>query len=174
MPSRFWLTAAAVCMPCLRTQPSWIYRGGSIPFLQSVVARDDHAMHFRGSGIDRARDRVPQFPFQFVLDHIAVTAVQLNRFQTALNAGFADVRLCDRSLAYRMPAVTLETCSLVERQPPGLEANVHVGDLVVDGRKFSDRLAELLALFRVLDAGFHDALHRAEMTGQDANPLPLH
>ena len=46
--------------------------------------------------------------------------------------------------------------------------------VIIDRRKFSDRFTELLPLFRVLDAGLHNALHRAQMAGENADVLPFH
>src|SRR5216684_6218349 len=73
-----------------------------------------------------------------------------------------------------MPSLALEPRRLVQQQPSGLEPHFHVGNPVGDGGVFSNWLPELLALARILDAGFNQSLHHAEMAGQDAGALPLH
>ena len=85
-------------------------------------------MHLRRAGVNRACDRVAQFPFQFVLGHVSIAALQLKGFQAALDAGLAHVQFSDRCLPQRMASLALEPCRFVQRQAASLEPNLHVGD----------------------------------------------
>src|SRR5438034_2020171 len=65
---------------------------------QAAHRGDDVALDFARARVELAADRVAQFPLDFVLGHVAVAAVDLDRVLAGFHPGVADVEFGHRGL----------------------------------------------------------------------------
>ena len=137
-------------------------------------SRDDVALDLGGARVERAADRVAQVALDLLLGHVAVAAEDLHGVEARLDEALGDVQLGDRRLHASRPACVLQRADAIDQRPAGVEPHLHVHDPVGDRLELADRLAELLARARVLDALLELPAHRRRGSRQDAAALPFH
>src|SRR5688572_23481482 len=143
--------------------------------VESKVARDQHSLNLRGARVQSAADGIAQLLLDVEILHVAVAAVQLHRVERRGHGRLADVELGHRRFhrAALRGSRELPGCAIQE-QARRLESYLHVGDLRSNELEASDRLPELLALFRIADTCVQLLLHASDLAREDAAALPTH
>src|SRR5262245_14443446 len=65
---------------------------------ESEPPRDDVSLHFGCARIDRAGDRVAERPFDFELDHVSISPVDLHTVERSFDERLTDKQLDDGSV----------------------------------------------------------------------------
>src|SRR5262249_40557182 len=107
--------------------------------------RDDVPLDLRGPRVDARGHGVPQVALDLELGGEAVAAVDLDGVEARLHPALAQVELGHGRVEHGVLSGRLQASDLVEQQPGGLHAHLHVHDLVGDRLELADRLVELLA-----------------------------
>src|SRR5262245_10677979 len=90
---------------------------------------DDVALDLARPRVELAADRVAQLSLNFVLGHVAVTAVDLDRVLTGFHPRIGDVQLGHRRLEIHVLTVAAQPGEMVKHVPGTLDAHFHVHDL---------------------------------------------
>ena len=108
------------------------------------------------------------------LRHVPVPAVDLERIEVNTDARLRHEGLGHGCFRHGLPALVHQPPHPKDQRPGRVHGDLHVGDLIGHGFELGDRFAELSALPRVADAGFHGSAHESDLAGHDARPLPSH
>ncbi len=132
-------------------------------FLAEELARNDQALNFAGALADGAELHVAVKLFGGIVLDEAVAAVDLYALVGDADGDFAGEELGHAGFAGEADVFLIgEPGGLIDEQPRGFDFSGHVRELELDGLKFADGLAELLALLGVARGGFERALGHAE------------
>src|ERR1035437_4059707 len=132
---------------------SALYRFSCRPRISNPqTLRNQVALDFRSSRIQRAAESVAQFPLDALLHHIAIAAVDLKRVRAGLHQGFGNVQLGDGRFHRGRLVPLLQPANPVDQRPARVQPDFHVDDAVGHRLELADRLAKLLPGAHVFDA----------------------
>src|SRR5712692_5034131 len=121
-----------------------------LPLLENLT-RNYHALDFAGAFADGAEFGVAiKFLYRVVL-HEAVASKNLHRFVGDAHADFAGVEFRHAGFLREARAFLIgKPRRVIHEQAGGFDLRGHVGELELNGLKFTNGLPKLLALFRIL------------------------
>ena len=148
--------------------------------LPKKLARDHQALNFAGAFADGAELHVAIIFFRRVILDESVAAVNLHRFVRDAHRHFSGVELGHAGLARKAEVMIAggkravgEPCRAIGQQARRLNFGGHVRQLELDGLKFGDGFAELLALLGVTQRGFISPLRHAQRESGDGNSAAI-
>src|SRR5258706_2210159 len=114
--------------------------------LLGEVARDEQALDFAGAFVDLRDARVAVVPLDGIVVQVAVAAVDLDRLGAHPFGELGGVELGLRGFGQAGNAGASHARRLVDQEPRRIDARVHVGEIVADGRVLDQFPAELRAV----------------------------
>src|SRR5437667_650436 len=164
------ITAKRVCAPPSETE-MWVWGWPWPALLLDQVTRDGELLDLRRPPAQLHQLRVAGEALHLVLLHVAVAAEDVDRLHGDLGRRLAAVELPGADVGERhrhLPAGE----EIGEGEVPHVaEEPVHAREPALHELEVADRLAELLALLRVLERQLEGAVGEAEGKGRDAGAL---
>src|SRR5699024_9787114 len=136
---------------------------------ESEFAGDEHELDLGGAFADLEDLRVAVVASDEVFVHEAVAAVDLGGVASIVHGCFAGDHLRNGGFLLERQSGEHPRSREVVRRPGGDDAGLHTGDLEGDALEVGDRLAEGLALLRVLHGFVDTALGGADGQGADGD-----
>src|SRR5208282_4014754 len=123
---------------------------------------DDLVLDLAGALEDRQHARVAPEALRLELHRVSVAAMHLHRLARDPLGHLGGERLGQSGLVVASLASVFFGGGEVAKLPRGLDLDGHVRQLVPDHLEVADRLAELLAVLRILDRAFERRLRHAD------------
>src|SRR5688572_15619201 len=137
------------------------------------LTRDDDALHLVGAFADAEERRVPVKPLDGELLRVAVAAVDAQRLVRVLERRLGGEVLGHAGLEIAALAAVVDGRRVLDQQSRGLDARRHLGELQLDRLVLADRLAEGVALARILERFLERGLGHADAARRDIDPAEL-
>src|ERR1700747_3122337 len=133
--------------------------GMQLLFLSQELPRNNQLLDFASAFADGAELYVAIKLFRGIILDEAVAAVNLYALVGDADGDFAGKKFGHAGFAGEADVVLVsEPCGLVDKQASGFDLSGHIGEFKLDGLKFADGLAELLALLGVFNGSIECAL----------------
>src|SRR5712692_429099 len=137
------------------------------------LSGDDDALYLVGALADAEQRRVAIQALDHEFLRVAVAAVDAQRLVRVLERRLGGEELRHAGLHVAALAPVVDLGRLLDQQPRRLGARRHLAELELDRLVLADRLAEGLALLRVLDRLGERRLRDADAARGDVDPSEL-
>src|SRR5450631_4516613 len=169
------MATAAVPASCVpQTRTGWGDVLGEVArALLGEVASDEEPLDLARAFVDLRDARVAIVALDGIVVQVAVAAVDLDRPGAHPLGELRRIELRLRRFREARDALGAHASRMQDEKPRGVDARVHVGEVVADARVLDQLLAELGAFLRIGERGLERGARDAPRLRGDADPAAL-
>src|ERR1700694_1164133 len=117
--------------------------------LPGEISRDQQALYFAGAFVDLRDARVAVMTLDGIVVQVAIAAADLDRLGAHRFGELGGVELRLRGFREAGKAFGAHARRMQDEQPGGVDARMHVGEIIADRRMLDQFLAELSAVLGI-------------------------